>query len=67
VLENLSEKIRECYAHASDCEWQARSHTDPAIRQDFLDTAERWRKLAHSYEFAERLSRLIGKSAKPSK
>jgi hypothetical protein len=57
LLENLSEKIRECYQHAEDCERQAKIQTDPALRQDFLDSAARWIKLAHSYEFTERLTR----------
>jgi hypothetical protein len=57
LLENLSDKIRECHLHAEDCERQAQLQTDPALRQDFLDTAARWLKLAQSYEFTERLQR----------
>jgi hypothetical protein len=57
VLDNLSEKIRECYRHAEDCERRAKEQCDPALRQDFLDTARRWTVLARSYEFTDRLSR----------
>lgn len=58
MLENLSEKIRECYQLAHDCERQAIVHAaEPALQKDFLDTAGRWLKLARSYEFAERLQR----------
>jgi hypothetical protein len=59
VLQNLSENIRECYRHAEDCERLATKQTDPDLRKDFLDTAERWLKLAHSYEFTERLVRFL--------
>lgn len=61
MLENLSENVRECYRHAEDCERQASLQTDPALRQDFLDTAARWVKLARSYELSERLSRFTFK------
>lgn len=57
MLDNLSEKIRECYRHAEDCERRAQLQTDPGLRQDFLNTAAHWLKLAQSYEFAERLQR----------
>ena len=46
MLENLSEKIRECYRHAEDCERQGKTQTDPALRKDFFDAAQRWIKLA---------------------
>jgi hypothetical protein len=61
VLDNLSDKIRECHAHAEECERRAREQTDPALRQDFHDTAQRWLKLAASYEFTERLQRFTFK------
>jgi hypothetical protein len=61
VLENLSEKIRECYRHAEDCERQGKIQPDLALRKDFFDTAERWIKLAHSYESTERLQRFPSK------
>jgi hypothetical protein len=57
VLENLSEKIRECHRHAEECARQAAAQTDPKARQDFLVMERRWLKLAASYEFAERLNR----------
>jgi hypothetical protein len=61
VLENLSEKIRECHRHAEECERQAQLQRDPGLKQDFLDQAGRWLKLAASYEFAERLQRFTFK------
>jgi hypothetical protein len=35
------------------------------IKQDFLEMEERWLSLAHSYEFAERLSRFTAPFRKP--
>lgn len=61
LLDNPSEKIRECHRHAEDCERQAQLQTDPGLRQNFLDTAARWLKLAQSYEFAEQLQRFTFK------
>lgn len=61
MLENLSDKIRECYRHAEDCERLAKIQTDLALRKDFFDAGERWLKLAHSYEFTERLQRFPSK------
>jgi hypothetical protein len=46
----MSERIRECYRHAEDCERQAAAQTDPALRKSFLDTAASWVKLAKTYE-----------------
>lgn len=61
MLDNVSDKIRECHRHAEDCETQARAQPDPALRQDFLNAAQRWMRLAASYEFAERLERFTFK------
>ncbi|HEY2533480.1 MAG TPA: hypothetical protein VGJ20_37045 [Xanthobacteraceae bacterium] len=57
VLDNLREKIRECYLHVEACEREAAAQTDPALRKDFLDTAARWLKRAQRYEFEQRLTR----------
>ena len=58
VLNNLGEEIRECYRHAEDCALKAIAHTDPQLKQDFLDLEQRWLFLARSYEFSERLTDL---------
>jgi hypothetical protein len=50
VVDDLSEKIRECYRHAEDCERQAAWQTNPDLRKSFLDTAASWVKLAKTYE-----------------
>ena len=54
MLENLSEDIRDCLQHAEDCAREAREQFDPALRQDFLDTAKRWLFLAR-YELTSTL------------
>jgi hypothetical protein len=55
MLEKLSEQIRDCYAHATDCARKAAAQTDPRLKQDFLDMERRWLALAKSYELSQRL------------
>ena len=56
MLQNLSDDIRECYRHAEECRRRAEEARDVETRADFLAMESRWLGLAHSYEFAERLS-----------
>jgi hypothetical protein len=56
MLQNLSKEIRECYFHAEGCKRHAGTAMTPAAKTDFLEMERRWLSLAHSYEFAERLS-----------
>jgi hypothetical protein len=55
MLANLSEQMRDCLQHAEDCARKAAAHTDPTLKQDFLDSERRWLLLARSYEFTQRL------------
>jgi len=55
MLNNLSEQIRDCYAHAEECACKAAGQTDAQLKQDFLDMERRWLALAKSYELSERL------------
>jgi hypothetical protein len=55
MLSNLSEQIKECYAHAEECARRAATQTDPRLKQDFLDMEQRWLSLAKSYELSQRL------------
>jgi hypothetical protein len=48
MLNNLSEKIRECYHNAEDCAQKAAAQTDSQLKQDFLDSEDRWLLLARS-------------------
>ena len=56
MLNNVSEQIKECYAHAEQCASKAAAQSDPRLKQDFLDMEKRWLTLARSYEVSERLS-----------
>jgi len=49
--------IRECLDRAAYCSAQAATQTDLELRRLFLDTAERWLKLALSFE---RTAELLG-------
>lgn len=60
MLNNLSEQIRDCYAHAEECSRKAAAQTDPLLKQDFLDMEKRWLSLAKSYELSERLDEFSG-------
>ena len=60
MLQKLTEEIAECYRHARECRKSAERVPDPATKNDFLDQERRWLSLAHSYEFAERLSAFTG-------
>ena len=60
MLQNLSGDIRECYQRAEQCRRAAETAHTPSAKDDFLDMERRWLSLAHSYEFAERLSGLHG-------
>jgi hypothetical protein len=55
LLDDPSEEVLECLRHAEDCAREAATKTSPKIRADFLDLERRWRSLARSYEFTERL------------
>jgi hypothetical protein len=66
VLNNLSEQIRECLQHAEECARKAAVQTDPAVRGDFLGLEKRYRELARSIEFGERLKSFTKNSAKPN-
>src|SRR5262249_47221714 len=56
-LQKLTKEIAECHEHARACRERAERALDPAAKNDFLDQERRWLSLAHSYEFAARLSR----------
>lgn len=61
MLGNLSKQVKLCYDRAADAEMNAAKAVDPNSRQEFLEAATRWRKLARSYEFTEQLQRFIYK------
>jgi len=58
MLLKLTSDIAECYRRAAECRERAESAPSASAKQAFLDLERRWLSLAHSYEFAERLSDL---------
>jgi hypothetical protein len=56
MLNNPSEKIRECYHEAEDFARKAAAETDPQLKRDFLASERQWLLLARSYEFNSRLT-----------
>lgn len=65
MLSNPSQQAKDCYHRAAESERRAQETADPVLRQDFLDAASRWMKLARSYEFTDALTRYISGSRGP--
>jgi hypothetical protein len=67
MLHKFTEEIAECYRHARECRERAERVPDPATKNDFFDQERRWLSMAHSYEFAERLSDFTGEVRRRNK
>jgi hypothetical protein len=52
MLQNPSSDVRECYEHAQWCSSQAEMAMNQQMREELLRLAEKWSKLARSYEVA---------------
>ena len=59
MLQKLSEDIAECLAHAAAADCQAEQTPDPTAKRDYAEMAGRWRGLAESYQFVERVERFL--------
>ena len=59
MLEESSKDAVDCLQHAAACELQAKRASDPAAKQSFLDLAARWRRIAETFEYIERVDRLV--------
>ncbi len=55
MLQQLNDKIRECYERAAEAKARADEINDPALKAEFLNTERRWLTLARSYGFAKSL------------
>jgi PAS domain S-box-containing protein len=66
MLQNLSEKVRDCLRRAEECGQRAKIERDPALVRDLLDIELRWLRLAHGYQFGESLNDFIAATPKPS-
>jgi hypothetical protein len=61
LVRRSAEAVR-CLHRADECEAAAESATDPAAKRSFLDVAERWRRIADTCEYIERVNLSLGKS-----
>jgi hypothetical protein len=59
MIQSLGENIAECLAHAARAQRLSDEATDPAAKQEYADTARRWRGLAESYRFVERVEHFL--------
>ena len=64
MLTRPSVDAMDCLQRATDCELQAEQAGDFVARQSFLDLAARWRRIADTCEFIERVDRFLGKPPK---
>ena len=62
VLQRLNERAIECLARAANAERRAQETTDPVLKSDYTDTAKRWRGLAESYQFIERVESFLAET-----
>jgi hypothetical protein len=61
MLVRSSPDVAECLQHAADCELQAARARDPDAKQSFLDLAARWRRIAETCEYIERVDQFLSK------
>jgi DNA-directed RNA polymerase subunit RPC12/RpoP len=59
MLYSLSKQISHCYFRAGECRERAARCVSPADRQFYIEREQSWLTLARSYEFQERISRMI--------
>jgi hypothetical protein len=64
MLQNLTEDARLCYERAEWCASQAKTTVHKHMREDFLRLAQRWLKLARSYEIAGSIRGADGREKK---
>jgi hypothetical protein len=57
MLYDLTEQIALCYLRAAECRDLAASHE--VDREFYLDREKAWLKLARSFEFSERICRVL--------
>ena len=55
MRQKLSENIADCIAHSVESQGRADESMDLATKREFAYSANRWRRLAESYQFLERI------------
>jgi hypothetical protein len=61
VLSKLSDDAADCLQHAAACELQAERAIDPGAKQSFIDLAARWRRVAETFDYIERVDRYLAR------
>jgi hypothetical protein len=59
MLQKLGDHISLCRSRAEECEAYARDAKDDAVREQYLEMARHWTRLANSYEFNLTLERFL--------
>jgi hypothetical protein len=59
MLDNLSRQIAHCYFRAIECRERAACSASPADRRFYVEREQAWLTLARSYEFQERIGRMV--------
>ena len=61
MLSRPSADALDCLQHAAECELQAQQTRDPTAQQAFHDLAARWRRIAETFEYIERVDHFLAK------
>ena len=64
MLLSRSADALECLQRAADCELQAERANDPTAKQAYLDLAARWRRIAETCEYIERVDNFLTRRRK---
>jgi len=59
MLQKLSDNIADCVSHAVEAQRRADAAADLESRREYADMAGKWRRLAESYQFVERIERFL--------
>jgi hypothetical protein len=61
MFSDLSKEAIKCYQHAVEAAERAGAWANAEMREFYLEREQAWLKLAHSYQQAERLSRVLNR------
>ena len=61
MLVRTSPDVADCLQRAAECELQAERASEPIAKRSFLDLAARWRRIAETFEYVERVDRFLKK------
>jgi hypothetical protein len=57
--QKLSDHVQNCFAQAAEAKRQADATADADVKTDFLSLERLWHELAQTYQFSERLERVL--------